>query len=539
MNDPIGNRFLQDESGAVAATYAMALTALIVIAGVGFDYGRLATMDSELQNGADQAALAGATQLDGKGRACERAANAAVNLVTNTTVLANSANTITVASETACDATGTVKFWQNKEGTTAATSDANARFIELTVEVRTVDYAFTPIVNLFVGSASAGAMAGLGSSICKVPPVFMCNPNEGGDPNFTISNYIGKGIRLVANDGGGNYGAGNFGFLETSGSGGNGPDALRGALGKTAVPGDCIAADGVTTKAGQNASALDALNTRFDIYTGSTNPVCGNNGLGCPPSDNSRKDLIYPSNNGNGGGGNGGGNGNGGNGGGNGGGNNTCTNAAAWSVPTNGYAPTSSSVGLTTTQIAATAPMGYPRDMCHAISTTGNCGGGNIGTGTWDRNAYFKTNSANYAAGFDITATFGTATPTRHQVYKYEAANAASRLQPQSTTGGTSQPQPFCVKPGVAVGGTAIDRRVLTVAVINCGGGLNGSSGPHTPQKWVDIFLTEPAIRRTINGTTYTEANEVYVEVIGTSQLAGGGSTAAQLIRRDVPYLVR
>lgn len=163
MHNRTGSHFLRDESGAVAATYAMALTALIVIAGVGFDYGRLATMDSELQNGADQAALAGATQLDGKAGACERAANAAVSLVTNTTIMANSANTIAVASETACDATGTVKFWQNRDGTLAADSNANARFIELTVAARTVDYAFTPIVNLLQGSVTAGAMAGLGS----------------------------------------------------------------------------------------------------------------------------------------------------------------------------------------------------------------------------------------------------------------------------------------------------------------------------------------------------------------------------------------
>ena len=61
---------LRDDAGAVAATYAMSLTALMVIAGVGFDYGRLAAMDSELQNGADQAALAGVTQLDGASGAC-------------------------------------------------------------------------------------------------------------------------------------------------------------------------------------------------------------------------------------------------------------------------------------------------------------------------------------------------------------------------------------------------------------------------------------------------------------------------------------
>ena len=522
MQYPIGSHFLRDESGAVAATYALSLTALIVIAGVGFDYGRLATMDSELQNGADQAALAGATQLDGKTGACSRAATAAVSLVTNTTILANDASTITVASETACDATGTVRFWQNRDGTTAATSDANARFIELTVAARTVDYAFTPIVNLLQGSVNAGAMAGLGSSICKAPPVFMCNPNEGSDPNFTISNYVGKGIRLIANDNGPTYGAGNFGFLQTTGGGGNGPDALRGALGKLDQPGDCLAEDGVTTKTGQNSSALDALNTRFDIYTGNTNVVCGSNGAGCPASANSRKDVVHK------------------------GSASQCSigGGNGWQLSANPYIPTSATVPLTNTQADALSPMGYPRDMCHAISTTGSCSGGMIGNGVWDRNAYFRSHrDFGYALGFDISTTFGTSTPTRYQVYKYEAANAATRLLDNNNArvgpSLTARPKAYCTSPGIPVGTTAIDRRVIPMAVINCGSGINGSSGPHDPVAWVDVFLPEPSVRRRVGGTTYTEASDVYVEVVGLSQLAGGGSTASQLIRRDVPYLVR
>ena len=71
-----GSGFWRNETGATAALYALALPALIAVGGVGFDYARLAGMDSELQNAADQAALAGATQLDGKLGACSRAAGA-------------------------------------------------------------------------------------------------------------------------------------------------------------------------------------------------------------------------------------------------------------------------------------------------------------------------------------------------------------------------------------------------------------------------------------------------------------------------------
>lgn len=518
MRYPIGSHFLRDESGAVAATYAMALTALIVVAGVGFDYGRLATMDSELQNGADQAALAGATQLDGKSGACSRAATAAVSLVSNTTIVANSANTITVVNETACDATGTVKFWQNRDGTTAATSDANARFIELTVAARTVDYAFTPIVNLMQGSVVAGAMAGLGSSICKVPPVFMCNPDEGGDPSFTVSNYVGKGLRLIASDGSANDTPGNFGYLEAGG--GSGAQAIAQALGRENIPGDCVSVDSVTTKPGQQISVLDALNTRFDVYANGLNQACGADNSLCPPSANSRKDLMHK------------------------GGTNNCSfssgNGNGWHEAPNPYLPTSATVPLTNGEADALSPMGYPRDMCHAVSVLGACAGARIGTGLWDRNAYFRSNTTNYALGFDISAAFGTSTPTRYQVYRYEAANPGTRLQNQSDSGNTSRPQPYCRTPGVAVGAGAVDRRVLSVAVVNCAAeGVQGSTPGVEVTRWIDVFLVEPSVRRGNGTSNWTEQSDVYVEVIGPTELAGGGSTAAQLIRRDVPYLVR
>ena len=514
MNRNPVTSLLQDDRGAVAATYALSLTALVIIAGVGFDYGRLAAMDSELQNGADQAALAGATQLNGASDACTRAATAAVGLVTNTTVVANSSHAISIPSETGCDATGSVKFWQDKDRATPATNGANAHFIEVSVASHSVDYAFTPIAGLLTGSVTAAAMAGLGSSVCKVPPVFMCNPNQGGDPAFTILNYIGKGLRLIANDGGSTYGTGNFGYLQNGSGNGTGP--IKEALGRETVPGDCISAAAVQTKTGAIVTVLDALNTRFDVYANGLTQTCSGNNSLCPPSANSRKDLMHKGNTSN------------------------CAfstgNGNGWHEAPRPYIPASATTPLTQAQINGTSPMGYPRDMCHAVSATGNCAGGQVGTGTWDRNAYFKTNSSNYASNFDVSGTFGTVTPTRYQVYKYEAANAGSRLQTQTDAGNVSRPAPYCRTPGIAVGGAAIDRRVLSVAVVNCtGANLNN---PIEPIKWVDVFLVEPSVNRRNGSTHITEQSDVYVEVIGATTL-GGGSTAAQLIRRDVPYLVR
>lgn len=530
--------FWHDESGAVAATYAVALVGLVAIAGVGFDYSRMAGLDSELQNGADQAALAGATQLDKESGACARAGNAAVGLLRNITLLANdgatAGNEVTVNSEAtigiaddACDSFTGITFYQDKDKTEVATTDQEARFIEVSIDARTAHYAFTPIVGAFSATMDANAMAGVGSSICKVPPVMLCNPAESTDPDFDVATYIGKGIRLVANDGGANYAPGNFGYLETNA--GNGAQATAETLGRVDVPGDCVAADGVTTKPGVQISVLDALNTRFDVYANGLNNACGAGKATCPPSANSRKDVMFNGNS-----------------------VNSCSNGCGfqsgnggnnvWKEAPNPYLPTSATTPLTFAEYTTLSPMGYPRDMCHAVSVTGSCSSGRIGDGSWDRTAYFGTNTANYSSvptSSEMISMFGTDAPTRYQVYQYEATNASTRLQSQQHTysGVTmtayGQPAPN-TSAGIPVGGISPDRRVLSVAVINCTAeGVGGRTEGVDVVRWIDVFLVEPSLPR-----TRTENSDVYVEVIGPTSLAGGGSAAAQSIRKDKPYLI-
>lgn len=516
--------FWRNENGAAAALYALALPALVAVGGVGFDYARLAGMDSELQNAADQAALAGATQLDGETDARARATTAACSLVTNQTLLANDDVGLNVTADDGaggCTGIDRVLFWQDKDRANAATGDADAHFVEVILDARTAKYALTPIAGALFGDIVAAAMAGLGSSICKVPPVMLCNPAETTDPDFSVGSYIGKGLRLVANDGGANYAPGNFGYLETNA--GNGAQATAQTLGRLDVPGDCAAADGVTTKPGAQVSVLDALNTRFDIYANGLNNACGNGKSLCPPSANSRKDVMLNANSSSCGNGcpfqSGGGNG--------------------WKIPSDPYLPSSSTTPLTQAEYSVLSPMGYPRDMCHAVSVTGSCSGGRIGDGNWDRAAYFGTNTANYSAvpaSGEMITMFGTDTPTRFQVYKYEAESAADRLRSQAQGGMTAYGEPAPdASVGVPVGGASPDRRLLSVAVINCTAeGVQGRSVGVDVVNWIDVFLVEPSLPR-----TRTENSDVYVEVIGQTSLGGGGSTSAQEIRRDVPYLVR
>jgi hypothetical protein len=51
--------------------------------------------------------------------------------------------------------------------------------------------------------------------------------------------------------------------------------------------------------------------------------------------------------------------------------------------------------------------------------------------------------------------------------------------------------------------------------------------------KWIDVFLVQPSLNR-----ARTSAGDVYAEVIGETQ-TGAGATAGQVVRRDIPYLVK
>ncbi|MBK5265589.1 MAG: hypothetical protein JJE34_10225, partial [Alphaproteobacteria bacterium] len=407
MSGGLFGKLLKAQRAAVAPTVGLSLFALIGVGGIAFDYARLASMDSELQNAADQAALAAASQLDGKDGACIRAISAARTLIGNDTRFSNDSNgsAVTIAPDTGCDASGSVRFYETKNKATPATSNATANFVEVTVDARKAFYALTPVVGAFSSDdIAATAYAGIGSAICKVPPVMICNPaepvgNTDPDYDFDANALSGVGLKLIT----GNATApGNFGFLETGF--GSGAANLARALGYNTPPGECMPTDGVDTKPGLNAAVMDAVNTRFDLSTnGST--TCPSGGT-CSPSRNVRKDLVKG---------------------------NLCGTSGnqGWQQSPNPYRP------LTPLPLNAVTGypdiMGHPRDLCHAISNdlaasiAAGCisGGGRIGNGSWDRDAYFRVNYGWNPSTWQATTGLS-ASATRYQVYNWELANTTT-----------------------------------------------------------------------------------------------------------------
>lgn len=545
-----------DNSAAVAPTVALSLFALVGAAGIAFDYARVASLDTELQSAADQAALAAATQLDGQDGACARAAAAAAGLLSNETVFANeaAARAITVTNDGACANSGPndpIQFYQSYDQSTdtpgpAATSDADARVVLVRVNPREAVYALTPIVGAFrSGQIDAEAIAALGSAICKVPPVMMCNPAEpdtNTDINLDFNPNEGDGLRLVI---GSPDAPGNFGFLRTGEDGG--AKEVAKTVGYDVPPNGCISTNGVETEPGNMISVRAAFNTRFDISENGE-LTCPEDGT-CSPSRNSRKDLVRARTGG------------------------TCAMvnngpSTDWHEAAVPYrAPNTSPLDPATNPMIPPADgnpavpypeaMGYPRDLCHAVSLDGSCSPNSlVGTGDWDINAYFHVNygmnqSAWMAAVRDeddiplASSVADIPNVSRYDIYKWEMRNFSTTIQndigvprTNSTSTDVAIARPVCRGAGIEPDEDTPDRRRIAVAVVNCKAQkLKGHKENVQVVKWLDVFLVEPAIARGNGPNQRSRNGDIYVEVI--SMTTTGGEETAQVIRRDVPYLIR
>jgi len=520
-------RLIGDDGGAVAPLVGLSLFALIACGGIAFDYARMAAMDTELQNAADQAALAAASQLDGESGACERAVAAALNLVANSSLFANdgSGPAVTLSDPGICNDDGTIagfdgdtpiRFYQDKAATTPSTSDANARFVDVTVDSRRANFALTPIVAAFTsGDLAASARAGLGTALCKVPPLMICNPfGDGAEVDWDAMR--GKGLRAVAQT----WTPGGFGYI--------GPQDANSTQIGLAFQDPVFQCQEINTtlpvSTGGPAPAIAAVNTRFDIYDmggggGQALSPCLNGA--CPAAVNVTKDVVRA---------------------GNASGNNACKiHTNGWELPASGRrfrpVPAAGTDPMRSFQTASQPidAMGLPRDNCHYTSFSSGAGGytcpssnHRFGDGAWARGDYFNK----YHSG-RIPADAGTM--SRYDTYLWEITNGYIPNQIASGSGANALWQhgsPVC---STGTPDPTRDRRVLQVAVGDNCSQLHGASVPVEIGSWIEVFFVEPGLPNPGRGNG-DSGNEIYLEII---RKVNPGGDAAQVIRRDVPYLVR
>lgn len=512
-------RLWKRTDGAVAPTIALSLMGLIACGGLAFDYARLAAMDTELQQAADQAALAAATQLDREDGSQDRAsaaiqdADSAKRLAANLTKFSNDGadSSVEIVSITFCSAFDD-SLADNAAACTETNEDSESRVVIVTTSLRTANYALTPIVQAFAGTSQATAVAGIESSICNVAPLFVCTE----DADFPTDADVGKGL-LLKTGAQNSWAPGNYGFLDF---GSGNPGVIDALLGHGLN--GCLPTTETNTQPG-NKNATDAINTRLDVYGG--NPATNDpdicnvaDGSGCP-APSARKDMVVKL---------------------------TVEAKNATEAPAAATCPADPKAAGYEYVLPESPIVGFPRDTCHFSS----CTDGNFGDGVWTFATYMAVNHP----GVDpaVVPSAG-ATPTRYEVYQWELADADTRLAPKSvvtTTASAPDKQgrrdyvvtTQCTYSKPVYGRTDYpaqkDRRILPVIAANCTG-LNGVGNADEDFKLIrvfDVFITEPSGQRTYPGVT--DDKEIYAEVIGPAETFEGGS-GIQYYTRNRPYLIR
>lgn len=471
LESRFAKKFWQSEDGVVLPYVAITLIAIVGLAALAIDAGRLMSVQSQLQNAADALALAGAAELDRRPDSINRAESAINGLVANPVTGTGIRETAQVAS---------VDFLQSLPPNDDQPITSNnltddptlAAYIQVTVKPASMLTLFP--ISLGSGRSTmtigAQAVAGYDQIVCNATPLYVCNPFEA--PGMThlqatqalvaASDNTGGRSRLIrlagTQSGNGAYGPGTTGYIAAdTGSlpnAGCGPGAGLGvpqALAASQVRA-CFRLSAVDLVPSEDQLAMDGLNTRFDVYAHgfSTCRIYA-------PDVNVRKGFAAPGNA------------------------NWCD---AGPVVPNSW-PIASPIG---------APLSPDQNMVRSNGTFDT--GVALGNGVWNCVTYW---SAAHAVGAGKNALppgcTATATISRYSVYNYEMNLMADRSLSAETGG------PRCAPPGEA------NRRVVVAAIVNCG---SSPVSMHAEARGVPaaafgrFFLVWPAQSQT-NGNPYAE----------------------------------
>jgi Flp pilus assembly protein TadG len=424
--------FWDDCDGAIIPYLALMLAVIIGLSALAMDGSRLMSLQTQLQNGADALALAGAAELDRRPDSIIRAQAAIHNLIVNPVSGAENNQAVQVSG---------IDFLQSLPATddlplTSAdlTDDPTlAAYVQVTVKPVTMQTIFP--VSLSTGrlniSLSGQAVAGYDQIVCNVTPLYVCNPFEMQGMTYyqatqalvAASQDLASQRRLIRLTGSqlsnGAYSAGSIGYIAAStgffpGST-CGPGSAYGVPQALAASGvrACFRLSSVNLLPSDDRPAMDGLNTRFDIYANGFND--------CriyAPDKNVRKGFTTV-------------------------GNANWCNATPWGPNWPMPSPEAASLPVDQNMIRGNGTLNP------AVS---------FGDGIWNCAAYWSV--AHYIGpGKNLPPPGCTAAATisRYAVYRYEM----SFLNDRSL--GTETGAPLCAPPGED------NRRIITAAIINCG----------------------------------------------------------------------
>jgi len=574
-----------DRSGAVLIWVSVMILVIFGFVALAIDGARYLNLNSNMQQIADAAALAGAKELDGSISAMKNATKVAKDYLKNSPNWSDIDRDAGVTTDIL-----TVNFYAappDPNGTSTPLPDTRegnqqASYIEVITRPRGLNTTFAVTMGNDEAYADARAVARVGYSVCKPIQSFMCNPWEtteaatdlGKASNFKEPNVdVGDMFLLQA---GSSNGPGDWGYisplvdtnaaasqleLENFWSGASSPTCQPVAVGKQLGP---------ITDPGNDAGrkSVAGMNVRFDVpntangaidnvrapvvidgyvingspsanscasttpaspvfptYTTSTSQVLKSNGKCCDTITN--HDTK------------------------------TCSFAQVSSANTTGYrnycnaraasatvpsAPNCKGANTTcstsgdncaslTTGTYRIGSCPLPRDPDFGPTATGGIMKGG-GADLDDLRAYW---SNHHSTGFPSGVT------TRYGIYQKELENMASAgagyfdvqgagsnaIEPFSTLPRLTNPS-SCQKSNIG----GVDRRLISVAIVDCNyWGINGKSNRlPTITKNAVFFMTEPATDAYQTGVANADIGRIYGEFVGAYDVNMSGGSVFQQV---------
>ncbi len=470
-------RLARDETGSVLTFWAVGMAVVFGILALSFDFGRLASTQSELQGFADQVALASAGELDGKDDAITRATAAAAQFITDRQTFGSGDKLLSGATDY------TLTFYAsrpNDAGTVPATTDPRrASFVRVVVPNQTVAPVFGAVFAALSGQSAgrtqtgANAVAGFTQYACNIVPLMFCAPSA----EFDLDDNIGAMVKLRAGGGASAWGPGAFGWMDVGGQLGVDVDGVcKGLTGNNldmcmiAAIGNrssCVSQSNISVASGQRGGNFEAaINTLFDVYAASATQL-KNNPL-YAPSANVRSSFV------------------------------------ARSGKCIGNQPSPS-----------TNTMGLPPDDCQVAGTCGR-----YGNGVW----------ANGRAQY-VNKNYGGVDPYPLAVTRYDYYKAELNAMASLPTGG-GNPLTNLLNNALRLGLPQCsnnktfdpERRTMVAAVVDCTSAeVKAGSASVKVMAYAEVFLTAPV---GLDGTS-----DVWVEIVANVGGGSGGSSSNSVVR--------
>ena len=441
-------RLVSDRRGAILVQFTLYAIPVLGLSGLALDGGRYFLLNSNLQDLADAAALAGAAKLDGSTGATSAATTAAQAMANNNPVR---------WYDTGGSKTITTLFYSSLNPDTPAggtATDATAQYIKVTTASSQISPWFVSAVKVFTGSAvsnnstSATAMAQYSTTTCGVISGYMCaadlNSAVAGQQFLSLSKASG--------------GSGDWGIIDLPSWAADQTQLLSALTTNTCTPNATVHQHPGN---GSSNAIINGINVLFDqpVTSGTTdeqtsapNVIDGYKTTGCGNVSKTPTGFVQ-----------------------------TDSNPATYDSSCNASPATGS------------CPLPHDR----------NIGTSNPGSGvtTADLQAYWKNHHG--------TSTLPTGVNTRYAAYQCELGVGSfagvSGCSPTWSTDSFENHAPSC-----SAHTGDYTRRILHMAIYD-GTCPSGNSGPNLSfSRYADFFVTEQATKVTGKPAIYTELIAVY-----------------------------